>query len=206
MKVFKIFMNNLKEEVWVKKMAGDGWLIDKIGFGYTFREVEKKQYNLVMDYRMFTNKEEFEAYISLYEDFGWKHIAGSKSSGSQYFVHEQVENQVELFSDEDSQKARIIRIRKMLRQVLTITLVFFITLLSSRSITIEALMNPKKLYLTPGLWGMTGNTFWSAFWLETPFVLFRGILMYALPIIIIIYIVFSYKIQHGYNKALKKLK
>lgn len=205
MKVYKIFLNNLKEEVWIKKMAEDGWLIEKIGFGYSFKGVEKKDYNLVMDYRLFANNEDFEAYVTLHEDFGWKHVAGSKSSGSQYFLHPSDEEQMTLFSDKDSQKARIIRIRKMLRQVLAITLVFFITLLSSGSITIGAILNPSKLYLTPGLWDMSGNSFWSAFWLETPFALLRGILIYALPIMIIIYIVISYKVQHEYNQSLNKL-
>lgn len=183
MKVYKIFFNNLKEEAWIQDMANGGWLIERMGIGYTFRKVEKKQYNIKMDYRIFTKQEDFEVYITMYEDFGWKHIAGGKSSGSQYFVHDNSGEQMELFSDEDSQKARIMRIRKMLRQTLALTLVFFITLLSQKHITISALINPKELYLTPDLWNMSGSEFWSAFWLETPFALFRGVLMYALPIL-----------------------
>lgn len=206
MKVYKIFFNNLKEEAWIQNLAKNGWLIEKIGFGYTFKKVEKKRYNLKMDYRIFTKQEGFEAYISMYEDFGWKHIAGGKSSGSQYFINDNTEVQIELFSDIDSQRARIMRIRKMLRQAMAIALVFFIIILSQRNITISALINPKELYLTPGLWNMSGSTFWSAFWVETPFALFRGAIMYALPIIIIIYIVFSYKLQHDYNKSLKNIK
>jgi len=206
MKAYKIFFNTLKEEKWIQELAEDGWLIEKIGFGYTFRKVEKKLYNLKMDYRIFSKQDEFEEYVTMYEDFGWKHIAGDKSSGSQYFIHEDNEMQSELFSDEDSQRARIMRIRKMLRQTMAIALVFFTVLLSQKSITISALINPKKLYLTPGLWDMSGSAFWSAFWSETPFVLFRGLFMYALPIMIIIYIIFSYKVQHEYNKSLKNIK
>lgn len=81
----------------------------------------------------------------------------------------------------------------------------FIVLLSQGSITISALINPKKLYLTTDLWDMSGSTFWSAFWIETPFALFRGLFIYALPIMIIIYIVYSYKIQRDYNKSLKNI-
>jgi len=206
MKAYKVFINNLKEEAWIKDMASNGWLIDKIGIAYTFKKVEKKQYNVKMDYRLFKKQEDFEAYITMYEDFGWKHIAGGKSSGSQYFIHEKLGEQMELFSDEESQKARIMRMRKMLRQSLAVTLVFFIVLLSQKYITISTLLNPKELYLTPDLWNMTGSEFWSAFWFETPFVLFRGSLMYALPIMIIIYIVFSYKVQYDYNQSLKNIK
>jgi phage anti-repressor protein len=61
MKVYKIFFNNLKEEAWIQNLAKDGWLIENIGFGYTFRKVEKKQYNLKMDYRIFTKQEDFES-------------------------------------------------------------------------------------------------------------------------------------------------
>lgn len=206
MKVYKIFINNLKEEAWITQMANDGWLIERMGLAYTFRKVDKKQYNIKMDYRLFTKQEDFEEYVTMYEDFGWKHIAGGKSSGSQYFVHDKLGEKIELFSDEDSQKAKIMRIRKMLRQTLTITLVFFIILLSQKHITISALLNPKELYLTPDLWNMTGSEFWSAFWLETPFALFRGVLLYALPTMIIIYIIFSYKVQYDYNKSLKNIK
>lgn len=206
MKAYKVFINTLKEEAWIKDMASNGWLIDKIGIAYTFRKVEKKQYNVKMDYRLFKKQEDFEAYITMYEDFGWKHIAGGKSSGSQYFIHDKLGEQMELFSDEESQKARIMRMRKMLRQSLAVTLVFFIVLLSQKYITISTLLNPKELYLTPDLWNMTGSEFWSAFWFETPFVLFRGALMYALPIMIIIYIVFSYKVQYDYNQSLKNIK
>lgn len=206
MKKYKIYFNTLKEEKWIQEMAEQGWLIEKLGFGYTFRQVEKKDYNLKMDYRIFSKQEEFEAYVTMHEDFGWRHLAGNKGSGSQYFIHEDKEMQNELFSDEDSKKARIMRIRSMLRQSMAMALVLFIVLLSQRSITLAALINPKKLYLTPGLWSMNGNTFWSAFLIETPFALFRGILMYALPVMIIIYVIFSYKVQHDYNKSLKQIK
>jgi len=205
MKVLKIYLNNLKEETWIKEMSKKGWLIDNIGLFYTFKEIDKKEHNLEMDYRTFSSSDEFDAYITLYEDFGWKHIAGNKSSGSQYFLHNSLDSQEGLFSDKVSQEFRIKRIRKRLREMLTIALVFFIITLSQKNITIDALLNPKSLYSTPGLWGMSGNDFWSAFLLETPFALFRGVLIYALPLMILIYIIFSYKVQVDYNKSLKKI-
>jgi hypothetical protein len=206
MKKYKIFFNTLKEEKWIQEMADNGWLIEELGLGYTFREVEKKEYNLKMDYRIFAKQDEFEAYVTMHEDFGWSHLAGNKSSGSQYFIHEDLDMDNELFSDEDSIKARIIRIRAMLRQSMAIAMVLLIVLLSQESITLSALINPKKLYLTPGLWNMTGSTFWSEFWMETPFALFRGLLIYALPIMIITYVIIGYKVQHDYNKSIKQIK
>jgi len=83
-------------------------------------------------------------------------------------------------------------------QEMAIALVLLIALLSQGSITLSALIDPRKLYLTPGLWNMSGSTFWSAFWMETPFALFRGLLIYALPIMLIIYVTISYKVQHDF--------
>ena len=42
MKKYRVFFNTLKEEKWIQEMADDGWLIEKIGLCYTFKEVEKK--------------------------------------------------------------------------------------------------------------------------------------------------------------------
>lgn len=66
-------------------------------------------------YRVFFNTLKEEKWIQEMADYGWKHIAGDKSSGSQYFFHEDKEKENELFSDEDSKRDRILRIRKMLR-------------------------------------------------------------------------------------------
>lgn len=93
----------------------------------------------------------------------------------------------------------------MLRQSIAIALVLFIVLLSQGSIAISALIDPKKLYLTLDIWNMKCSTFWSAFWMETPFALLRGILIYALPIMVIIYVILSYKIQHDYNKTIRQI-
>jgi hypothetical protein len=159
-----------------------------------------------MDYRIFTKKEYFEEYITMFEDLGWKHIVGKLNLGTQYFINDNDEVQSELFSDEDSQKARIKRVKKMLRQTIAVSLVFFIILLSQNSITISAFLNPKELYLTPGLWDMNGSLFWSAFLAETPFAFFRGIILYVLPIIIIVFVILGYMLQHNYNKSLNAIK
>lgn len=70
MKKYKIFYNTLKEEKWIQEMADDGWLIEKLGLDYTFRKVEKKAYNLRMDYRIFAKQDDFEAYVTMHKDFG----------------------------------------------------------------------------------------------------------------------------------------
>ncbi|MCK8059357.1 MULTISPECIES: DUF2812 domain-containing protein [unclassified Fusibacter] len=203
MKVYKLFINNLKEEAWINEMAKSGWLIDKIGFGYTFKKQDTQIETLKMDYRVFSKKEDFEAYVSLFEDFGWKHIAGSRRSGAQYFIHENPNAEEDIFSDEASQAARVKRMRSQLRQSMAVLLVNFSVLLTQSWFSISTLLHPSELYLTPGIWDKTGSSFWSAFLFETPFALLRAIFMYALPVLITIYIIYSYKIQVDYNRQIK---
>jgi len=42
--------------------------------------------NYKIDYRIFKDKKEFDNYIALFEDAGWKHVYGTKNSGNQYFL------------------------------------------------------------------------------------------------------------------------
>ena len=90
----------------------------------------------------------------------------------------------------------------MLRQSLTISIVFLIIIMSQNNFTLSELFHPKDMYLTPDLWEFTGISFWFAFLFETPFVLLRE---YALPLLISFHIFLSYKIQHDYNKSLKNI-
>ncbi len=48
-------------------------------------------------------------------------------------------------------------------------------LLASGAINIQAFLNPKLLYQTPGLWEKTAADFWRAFLFETPFAVLRGL-------------------------------
>lgn len=52
-----------------------------------------------------------------------------------------------------------------------------IPLVLRNTVDINAIMNPKLLYYTPGLWQKTGMNFWKAFLFETPFAINRGFLV-----------------------------
>jgi hypothetical protein len=67
-------------------------------------------------------------------------------------------------------------------------------------INIAALFNPKLLYLTQGLWELTGTAFWIAFLFETPFVLLRVATWLLIPASMIFYLYFAYKAQKLYEK------
>jgi len=62
-----------------------GYQLERKGFGYKFRETEPEETMIKIDYRLFKKKEDFIDYLTLFEDSGWQHIAGRKSSGTQYF-------------------------------------------------------------------------------------------------------------------------
>ena len=46
----------------------------------------------------------------MFEDSGWKHLAGSKSSGNQYFLKLRDSCTVDIFSDERSRAGRYKRV------------------------------------------------------------------------------------------------
>lgn len=60
-------------------------------------------------------------------------------------------------------------------------------------IDFKAFINPKELYLTPGLWDKTGISFWFSFLFETPFALMRGFAWSFMPLTIILYLLFGYR-------------
>ena len=48
----------------------------------------------------------------------------------------------------------------------------------SNTMNLGAFVNPKELYLTPGLWDKQGVSFLWSFLFETPFALMRGLLTF----------------------------
>jgi Protein of unknown function (DUF2812). len=200
MRMFKFFINLDKEEQWLNEQARKGWELTGKSWGYEFRQVEPKELNFRIDYRHFNNREEFENYRVLFEDSGWKHVAGTKSSGQQYFVRSGEAESAEIFSDEASKAARYQRMSRMWLSLAVVYLPIIIALATSGAVDASALLQPKELYYTPGLWSKTGTEFWTAFAWETPFALFRGIAWLALPILVVSAVVCSFKASRLYRK------
>jgi len=203
MRKFKIFINLDKEETWLNEMAGSGYeLISASNGFYAFRSGQPDQANIRIDYRVFTYRDSFEDYVALFEDSGWKHIAGTKRSGHQYFKRIAEDGGEDIFSDKDSKSSRY---RRMSQMWLSLAASFFpilVALMMTGAIDASALLNPKDLYYTQGLWEKTGSDFWSAFLFETPFALFRGILWLLIPSAIVFYLVCSIKAGREYRKHL----
>ncbi|MCS4517388.1 DUF2812 domain-containing protein [Clostridium botulinum] len=186
MRKFRLFTDYNKEEKWLNEMYKKGYELKNISFGYKFYSIEPENATVRIDYRIFKNKEDFIDYCTLFEDSGWKHLAGNKNSGVQYFKEIHKNSQEDIFSDDISKAARY----KRLSNKSIISAVCFLSMsvayISNGSININLILNPKLLYYTPGLWERTGEAFWGGLLFETPFALGRSA-VFLIPIIAVFY-------------------
>jgi hypothetical protein len=197
---FKLFLNFSKEEKWLNEMAKKGYQLEKVTVGYHFHPAEPEDTRIRVDIRFFPNRAEYVNYCTMFEDSGWKHIAGSQNTGVQYFKQMAVASDKDIFSDTESKAQRYIRSSRLMVYFALFVLFFMVVLISNGSIDIRAFVNPRLLYLTPGLWEKTGETFWNAFWFETPFALFRAFLLYFYPVSILAYLIAAQKTRLLYKK------
>lgn len=214
---YRFFLDFAKEEAWLREMARQGWELTGVSFGYHFRQTEPQDAVIRIDFRQFTGQDEYLNYRTLFEDSGWQHIAGSLKSGVQYFKRVRSGSNLsapggpgeagaddsqpeDIFSD---QLSRAERYRRISRFWLTMALVFLVILLAlglTGASDLRALVQPSRFYLTPGLWERSGEAFWSAFWFETPFALFRALLLYSFPVSLVLYFTFAIKSYRLYEK------
>jgi hypothetical protein len=201
MKKSRFFINFSKEENWLNDMAKQGYhLTHKKGIRYIFEKGHPEDVNIRVDYHKFNSNHD-DNYINLFEDSGWKHIAGTKSTSSHYFKQTDTAKDSDIFSDAASKAGRYQRLSTMFITLIAIYTPLFVTAVSTRAIPANAFLNPKALYLTPGLWERSGEAFWNAFWIETPFSLIRGVLWAILPIAIILFVILTIKSNSLYKKA-----
>ncbi len=203
MYIFKCFIDYTKEEKWLNEMAKKGYQLINNSFGYNFKKVIPEDITYRIDYRTFKSQKDFIDYCTLFEDLGWTHVSGTKSSGNQYFKKISTSSDDDIFSDNISKASRYKRVSNIW---LTMALCYFTILCSfitNGSIKFEAFINPKVLYYTPGLWDKSGLAFWKSFLFETPFALGRGFLWLIFPICIALYIYFTLKASKLYKETLK---
>ncbi|WP_141391499.1 DUF2812 domain-containing protein, partial [Aneurinibacillus migulanus] len=90
MKKFKLFVDIRKEEAWLNEQLKKGYeLVKKSSLGYyQFQKTTDTNQVIKLDFQRHLTKEKLETYIELYEEFGWKHIAGSRFSSIHYWIKE----------------------------------------------------------------------------------------------------------------------
>ncbi|RJX40182.1 DUF2812 domain-containing protein [Paenibacillus pinisoli] len=201
MRRHKYFVDLEKEEQWLNDMASQGHLLArKSMFGYEFEPAVSGLDTVIrIDYRTFRRTSDFEDYLALFEDCGWTHIAGTRSSGAQYFRKTGTAMGEDIFSDMDSKAGRYKRLADMWTSLAACFIPLFAVLLTTKSIDLAAFLNPKELYLTPGLWEKQGSAFWGSFLFETPFALGRGFLWMTIPVMIVLAGFCSYKAKKQYD-------
>lgn len=175
MRKLRNFLDFDKEERWLNDMAQAGWLLHKRGIGYSFVAIEPGSVVVRVDYRdRGMNSRDFDNYLMLFADSGWRHLHGSRWGGSQYFAATGANPDADIFSDVES---RLGRYRRSLaaRSGTAITfLMLGVVLLTSGGYRAW----PQQWYLTPGLWDMHGVQFMEHFVFETPFALARGLALW----------------------------
>ncbi|MDU1322223.1 MAG: DUF2812 domain-containing protein [Clostridium botulinum] len=202
MRKFRLFTDYNKEEKWLNEMYKKGYELDNIFFGYKFGSIKPEDATVRIDYRIFKSKGDFIDYCTLFEDSGWKHLAGNKNSGVQYFKKINKNSQEDIFSDDISKAARY---KRLSDHSMMFALCFFalsVSLISNGSINVNLILNPKLLYYTPGLWERTGVPFWGGLLFETPFALGRSV-VFLIPLIVVLNFYLAIKARISYNKGKK---
>jgi hypothetical protein len=198
---FRFFLDFAKEETWLTEMAHKGYELDNICMGYHFRQGKPEDTQIRIDHRVFRSQAEFVNYCTLFADCGWQHIAGTQISGVQYFKRLSPTVGEDIFSDEFSRAERFKRVSLVWLVCAGLMLFSIIQMAFTGSINLNAIINPKLFYLTPGLWEKSGEVFQKAFWFETPFALFRAAMLYFFPVALIVYLIFAVKSYRLYKKG-----
>lgn len=185
MKQFKFFVDIEEEEEYLNEMANSGHILKEHSiFGrYHFIEDDPQNLHYKIDYRDFKSKDDYEDYLALFEDAGWNHVCGTKSSGNQYFLPQSEKINDDIFSDVESKAGRYLRFRKAMISCSICFVLCIVAIMASVNFNLSQLG-----FLTPDLWDKQGSDFWNAFFFELPFVCMR-----ILPVIII----FTFTIIYG---------
>lgn len=162
MKKFKVFFDIVKEEQWINEQLQQGYCLKNIScFGmYTFEKVTD-DFVMRLDYQDYLSKEKYEEYKSIYQDFGWIHVKGSRYGSVQYW-QKVADSQTDIFSDRQSYSDYY---KRLMNYSFSLCLTFLVLCFFFYRDT--------GIYLTEGLWQMKGSLFWKAFLFETPFALLR---------------------------------
>ncbi len=202
MKKYRFYLDLENEEKWLTEMAKQGLgLSRKTVFGYEFRQIPPQDTVIRIDYRNFNTPADFENYRMLFKDSGWEHIAGTKSSGIQYFQRISKKGETEIFSDASSKAARYRRLSSLWLSLALAYVPLLISLIYSGIVDPSAFLNPKLLYYTPGLWDMTEQSFLNAFLFETPFAIIRGLSWFIFPASICLCIASTVKLEMLYHRS-----
>ncbi|UQF70912.1 DUF2812 domain-containing protein [Vagococcus lutrae] len=199
MKKFRIFLSVKAEEDWINAIQEDGHELVSINSLlplYTFKKTANKESFVPyvrLDFREKSmSKSNYEEYLTLFQDSGWKLIKGSRFGGNQYFQQEHADATREIYSDKDSQESMKRRYVKYGYTYGFLFLLYFYIFSTTSSRNLSDIFNVKSWYLTPNLWEMKGAWFWKAFIFETPFALLRVVPLFIFLFLGVYYLLRSF--------------
>ena len=177
MRKLRLFVDLDKEEAWLNRMAAAGLLVRKAGPVYSFAPVAPGGAVVRIDYRPSMSRADFDDYVGLFADAGWRHLAGARSGGPQYFASfassTAPRTSTDIFSDAHSKAQRYRRSITNRLAVLLPLVTFVLAMWSQGTIGLDTFASPRDWYLTPGLWEKRGADLVGALLVETPFVVLR---------------------------------
>ncbi|EKE4959347.1 DUF2812 domain-containing protein, partial [Enterococcus faecalis] len=168
------------EEEWINSIQEEGYRLVSVSSVvpmYTFEKLVNKETFIPyvrLDFREKSmSRTNYEDYVTLFSDSGWRLIKGSRYGGVQYFQQESPDVTRGIFSDTDSQESVKRRFVKFGYAYGFLFLFYFYIFFGSQLSDLNNILNFKSWYLTPNLWKMEGVHFWKSFIFETPFALLR---------------------------------
>lgn len=203
MKKFKIFCDFDEEEHWLTEMGKQGHFLKSYScFGYyTFFESTPQSLNYKVDYKLFRKTKDYASYLALFDDAGWQHICGTQAGGSHYFIPKNTQAGTEIFSDTASANGRYKSLLKICISFFVVWMIYCLSILNIYDFDFQHLV-----FMTPGLWKMSGLTFLRSFLIELPFAIVRvGALAYLLGTAIY-YGYWTVKAYRSYHRKLKESK
>ncbi len=143
----RLFFSNMqKEEDWINRVIAKGYRLkslipgryqfEKLDSSYNAKTFRKETESccgflpiVKLDFRKFASLEDFKDYVTLFEDSGWRHIAGNRSEGPQYFEKIQPNSPDDIFSDSTSSANRYWRMFYIQLGIYTLEIALIIVLL-----------------------------------------------------------------------------
>lgn len=151
---FKLYFNSMiKEEEWLNSIQEKGYSLSGVSsiipsLYYFKKEESSRDKKVRMDYKRYMSKDKFLDYVTLFEDSGWKHVAGSRWGGLHYFQQLNSRENSEIFSDPESKEAMVNSYYKYASEMAFVFIIYFFLLMR---VTQFNLINPQSWYLTQGL-------------------------------------------------------
>lgn len=180
MKKFKLFFSDIQtQEKWINDIQEQGYRLVNVGPFLPIYSFEKfpDAPPVRLDFKDYMSKDKFNDYLTLFEDYGWTHLAGSRWGGFQYFQQTSSDNGDEIFSDQASK--------------LTMSQTYYkaalITAFPCLVIVMGNILESNYWYLNPEIWTVS--------WQATVFALIPLTALFVLPPLFLLFMAVYYLIR-----------